>query len=483
MPKKQNSPDKVDCSPTKQFFVSMLTRDIELGDAILDLLDNCVDGAVRTVRSQQAKKADVCAPNALEGYWADIEFNKEGEEFVFVITDNCGGIPSEAMGRAFRMGKPKNPANDEKLPTVGVYGIGMKRALFKLGRNAEVLWRRSAGPARRVRFDGEWFDNEGKGEWELPCTVEPGNPLKEAGTRITVRELYPNISRRFKPDSPFLMSDFISQLEWQYSHIISRGFKVTCNGTVVKPRLLELLDARPGHKGGGNVVRPYVWRGMEDGVDMFVAVGLTGPLKSDSETEKLSPKTSLEAGITVICNDRVVLYNDKSPLTGWGGGPRRKGVPQYHTQFISIGGVACFSCDDPGKLPMTTTKRGVDENSPAYLAAMSKLREGLTIFTGYTHEWKKHLEKEKDFSKKSGRVSAVRLMEKYPELGERIPRNLPKPPASKTEERSISYRKHKDDIALVSRFLHQGDPNQPPRKVGEASFDHCWRLAKEEQGE
>lgn len=34
--------------PTKEFFIDMLTRDIELNDAILDMLDNCLDGVVRT---------------------------------------------------------------------------------------------------------------------------------------------------------------------------------------------------------------------------------------------------------------------------------------------------------------------------------------------------------------------------------------------------------------------------------------------------
>lgn len=40
------STDTAQASPTKQFFVSMLTRDISLADAILDLLDNCLDGAM-----------------------------------------------------------------------------------------------------------------------------------------------------------------------------------------------------------------------------------------------------------------------------------------------------------------------------------------------------------------------------------------------------------------------------------------------------
>ncbi|MBS0481598.1 MAG: hypothetical protein JSR96_05480 [Proteobacteria bacterium] len=39
--------DTARASPTKAFFVRMLTRDIELQDAILDLLDNCLDGILR----------------------------------------------------------------------------------------------------------------------------------------------------------------------------------------------------------------------------------------------------------------------------------------------------------------------------------------------------------------------------------------------------------------------------------------------------
>ena len=38
----------MNASPVKSLFVSMLTRDIQLEDAILDLLDNCVDGILRS---------------------------------------------------------------------------------------------------------------------------------------------------------------------------------------------------------------------------------------------------------------------------------------------------------------------------------------------------------------------------------------------------------------------------------------------------
>ena len=40
-------PITVDASPTKGLFVEMLTRDIRMAMAILDLVDNCIDGAIR----------------------------------------------------------------------------------------------------------------------------------------------------------------------------------------------------------------------------------------------------------------------------------------------------------------------------------------------------------------------------------------------------------------------------------------------------
>ena len=37
----------IEGSPTKQFFIDMITRDISIEDAIMDLIDNSIDGANR----------------------------------------------------------------------------------------------------------------------------------------------------------------------------------------------------------------------------------------------------------------------------------------------------------------------------------------------------------------------------------------------------------------------------------------------------
>ena len=100
----------------------MLVKDIELIPAVVDLVDNSVDGA-RRVRGDRR----------LDGLGVTITADTEA----FVIEDNCGGIDIDtARHYAFRFGRP---ADFEGLArSVGQFGVGMKRALFKLGSSFEA---------------------------------------------------------------------------------------------------------------------------------------------------------------------------------------------------------------------------------------------------------------------------------------------------------------------------------------------------------
>jgi len=107
--------EKASGTPTKEFFVGMLTRDIELNDAILDLLDNCLDGVVRQKRGIDRNST----PDYYKGFYSHITISQES----FIIEDNCGGIPRDVAEKyAFRMGR-SSEKNDDDLPTVGIYGI------------------------------------------------------------------------------------------------------------------------------------------------------------------------------------------------------------------------------------------------------------------------------------------------------------------------------------------------------------------------
>src|SRR5580704_1206936 len=161
-PEKADKPDRVSAFPTKRFFVEMLTRDISLEDAVLDLLDNCIDGVVRTRGASAVNREK--QPYA--GFHAHLSFDQDH----FLISDNCGGISRElAEKSAFMPGRPKRGPKqkdlDSDLPTVGVYGIGMKRAIFKMGRYCEVK-STTAHDSFRVTIPEKWFGDES--DWELP---------------------------------------------------------------------------------------------------------------------------------------------------------------------------------------------------------------------------------------------------------------------------------------------------------------------------
>src|ERR1700730_4181927 len=123
---------KVDAQPTKNFFVTMLTRDIALMDAIMDLIDNCIDGVHRQLKHEKKKTKN---EYIYRGYYAEIMLDDKS----FVLKDNCGGIPLDvAKHYAFRMGRSEEYHDDDNLETLGMYGIGMKRAVFKLGLEADI---------------------------------------------------------------------------------------------------------------------------------------------------------------------------------------------------------------------------------------------------------------------------------------------------------------------------------------------------------
>lgn len=461
--------------PAKRFFVDMLTRDIELQDAILDLLDNCLDGALRSVSEIPENQGN---DKIYEGFEAKINFDRNS----FTIEDNCGGISGKlATDYAFRLGRP-NDREGEKIPTIGIYGIGMKRAIFKMGTASEVL-SKTKDEQFKVVISPEWISNDDKWELELERTnVNLNNP----GVKIRITQLREDVSNIFTPDRGF--EDRLNiAIANHYSLIINKGFKVYVNDEEVRPNLTTLMIDENAFTEGNNGITPYFYRGESKGVKISIAVGFYRDLVSDDEERSiLSGRTTTEkAGWTIICNDRVVLHADKTRLTGWG----EAGVPQYHTQFIGIAGVVIFTSDDAERLPITTTKRGVDGNSDIYLATKDFMREGMKLFTDFTNRWKGNSEaKRKMFSDAPQIISlnnknadSVVPEGKWSKVTRSIGGNAYKPklPVPKESDplKQIKFNRKISEIKLVSQFLFDDD-SFAPTEVGNYCFEQFLERAK-----
>lgn len=460
--------ESIDFSPIKSFFVSMLTRDILLEDAILDLLDNCVDGILRSGETSGEKP--------YTGFKAEIEFNKDS----FSISDNCGGIPWSLHEYAFRLGRasisdrPPDPAG-----TVGAYGIGMKRAIFKMGERC-LISTRNGQDQYEVEITPDWLKKES--DWDIPVRKTPRSKEVD-GTTIVIRDLYDGILKKFTDDAEDFDSELRGKISGHYSFIIDKGFDVILNDKPIKPRTVSFVFDQDREEG---TIRPYIFKMKSGSVDVFMIVGLTRGIPTPNEilNEEKSPQySSLDAGWTVICNDRAVLYCDRSELTGWG----EAGVPRYHTQFIGISGIVEFKSGVATDLPTTTTKRGIDASSKLYLQTKNKMREGMRIFTNYTNQWKGREEEVRVLVQRGKKLSFGNIKDEAKSLsfhrtrtsfppGDQYQPKLLLPLKPQATNRRVSYTREIDKIKTVAEYY--GNPDMAPSAVGEKCFDTIYEEAK-----
>ena len=177
--------------------------------------------------------------------------------------------------------------------------------------------------------------------------------LKQNGTKIIVNDLYAGISEKFSTNFANTLTE---KIRTHYAYIIKKGLTIKLNGQLVKGASVELLFTVDGVD--GNNIQPYIYEEDNDGVKVRVIVGLTGQSPGIEDIENATEdhgESESNAGWTIICNERVVLHADKTRLTGWG-----DGLPKFHFQFNTIVGIVEFTSNDASKLPVKTTKEGID---------------------------------------------------------------------------------------------------------------------------
>jgi hypothetical protein len=423
----------IEAAPTKDLFISMLVRDIELTPAIVDLVDNAVDGAIR-LRGPSG---------SFDGLWVRLEVS--GAQLR--ISDNCGGIPVDiARAYAFRFGRPSEAPVTAH--SVGQFGVGMKRALFKLGNRS--LIRSTSSDARfTVNIDvREWQQLP---DWTLEFeTLEEGLEIPDAerGTEITVTELHKSVAADLR------LQQFQSHLQEALRDLqhqsIERGLGISLNGTPVTVDPTQLFQSEilmPGFE-----VLELADEHVPVSVRLFAGVGRSDPQ---------------QAGWYVYCNGRQVLGADQTSATGWGWNTERT-IPKYHNRFAMFRGYAFFESDDSSLLPWTTTKTGVDLDSDVYRTA----RQRMIILMKPVIDFLYKLDREGeggesglfDAAVKHAKEVPLEEVRPSPFRADVLTMTIRKPPGTGR----IQYDKPVEEINAVKKILKV----DTYRAVGERTFDY-----------
>lgn len=452
----QHDPTWINASPTKEFFIYMLVRDVPLTRAILDLVDNCVDGARRTRPN-----------NNFEGLTVRLTVLPTH----FQIVDNCGGIAVDiARSYAFRFGRPKSAAMTSH--SIGQFGVGMKRSIFKLGGNFTV-----ESTTKDSRFcvasDIErWMSESGNEEgtdWHFQFSqLEEGLDNVDSdqiGTRVEITNLHPPIVDSFN-DTAFL-ARLADEISVAHSMNMDHGLRIFLNDIALTHEPQRLLQSDVLHP--AFVEKIYERQVIDEQAGSPVRVRLYAGV-SDREFK--------DGGWYIFCNGRLVLRADKDPNTVWG---RRHNMPQYHPNFAYFRGYAYFDSEDASLLPWTTTKTGVDADSRIYKLAQQEMVEATKPILQFLSQ----LDKER-VSYEAGDLSDRRLANAIQsalsvrvlaieEPGEWLaPEPVTLPPGLKMQK--IQFSKPADVVERAKRILQVNSFTA----IGEETFDYFMRYEGEE---
>lgn len=423
-------------TPTKDFFIRMITKDISLIDCILDLLDNSIDGA----RRQIGKDGD------FHSFYANIHLGQEH----FSIADNCGGISlSDAIDYAFHFGRRKDAPNDVE-GGIGLYGIGMKRAIFKMGRNA-IVESQHENDSFSVDVDVDAW--ESSAEWDFNIDSLPCDASK--GTKIILRNLYPNISAAFSDES--FSNELIRTIARDYAFVLQKGFQITVGGIAIPNYYYEVKTSEE--------IGPAVVDYVDNGVSIKIVAGLMRELEAEIP-EELRPTDTDRFGWYVICNERVVVAGDKTDLTVWG----NQGFNVWHGQYNGFVGFLFMNSDNASKLPWTTTKREVDRSDPVYLRAIVKMKSITEQFIKYTGARK--LDPLAAYAAEKNAVP-VDVKKAVGSSSLKLP-TIVRRPNGGPELVTISYQRPKSDVKEVASAF--GDFAMSAREVGARTFDYFRRM-------
>jgi len=436
-------------NPEERLFISLITRDIPLVAAFLDLIDNSINSSVEPVSQELQTAADYERMLADEKISPEVEISLEISPERIEITDSASGIFWEtARDHVFTFGR----STDKPHPSdrLSVYGIGLKRAIFKLGNKVTINSDHVNGGFGLTLDVTKWAE-ERMMPWSFPISrrdpVDPGC----TGTRIIVESLHDETKRRVA-DGVFLgqLKEAVSRT---YAFYLTKFVNISIMGDPITGLNISI--------GSNHTSEQFV----SDDVSCSVMAGIATP-----EGDEFKAKT---AGWYVFCNGRTVVFADKTVLTGWGLGPT--GLPIFQPKHRAFMGTVFFVSQDAEKLPWTTTKSGINEDSAIWQEAkrqMASVGRSVLSFLDSRYSEDGVEIAAKELSDAAGpRVSVIAAA-----VSPRRTFEAPKKP--RPEKVRIQYDAKIEDVKRVADYV--GRPRMGGAEVGRYTFRH---FLKNEVGE
>lgn len=332
---------------SRAFLTRTLTQDIDCTECLFDLIDNSIDAARQIITSQDDySKDDTGLPASYSGFLVKIEINHNK----IVISDNCSGVTPEVMrNRLLVIGEESNQPHG-----IGHFGVGLKRALLKLGKNYEITTSNNGDMYSLICSDTDLQKDDGL------IATHIGSSDNESHTKIIVTDLTDEANREIVRAEDWERS-MARQIAIRYNNFLKKGIEIELNENHIKPACPEVkahhpvtiqLDTLPATHG----ITAHIKAGMHQ--DYF-KVGEAG-----YDLKKIESITE-DYGWYYVCNDRVIKIATKEKEFGW--------AKRWHNEYYGFVGWVHF-VGPVSDLPWNTKKTAIDPGSPVFAAIKDKLK-------------------------------------------------------------------------------------------------------------
>ncbi len=431
-----------DASPEKRLFISLLTRDIALSAAFLDLIDNSVNAALEPYAARLQTADDYL--EILD----DEEVEPEAEVRIAIstnqisIVDTAPGIPlATARDHVFRFGRAASEEHDTD--RLSVYGLGLKRAMFKAGKHVVIRSDHRSG-GFELDLDVDRWARDTRTRWRFDLSPRDAQSRESCGTNITITELNDETVRRL--GDGIFEGTLKEQIGRTYAYFLGKFVRIFVNDEEIAATNLRVGENTAADKFSS------------DGVSCAITAGLGTPEGGQYRDQG--------SGWFVFCNGRTVVSADKTPLTGWQG----NGLPIFQPKHRPFLGTVHFVSRHADRLPWDTTKSGINEDSSVWQRALPRMvtvGRSVTSFLDSRYSDEGTEVDHADLREAGGeRVDVIQTV-----LSESRSFRVPKPPRRTTVR--IQYSAKRDHVRAIAEYLSRA--SMSASQVGRHTFDFFLR--------
>ena len=326
-------------TPSKRLFLSIIA-DYDLSRAICELVDNGLDVWVRSGR-----KGDI-----------EIEVTVDLEQKVIVVRDSAGGLPKSELQNIVGPGQTGSAPDDE---TIGLFGVGTKRAVVALAQDIKIATRHGKGKTYQLEFDDNWIADE---DWNLPYyevdDIAPGSTI------VSLQRLRVPVDRR-------IVDTLRDHLCATYAKFLTLPqVTIKLDGKSLRPVFFDKWSYPPDFE-------PRHFQGELMTADgRAVRVSAYAGLSSES-----SPATG-EYGVYFYCNDRLIARALKTIDVGF-----IKGFAGLPHPKVSLARVIISLNGDARSMPWNSSKSDISTKHEVFQALQAWMMQAVKDYAALSRIW------------------------------------------------------------------------------------------------